>query len=70
MKELTSELLGLNAKIYYTATLVVKHGGGSILLWGCFSSTGTEKLVKLVRGCKGLETRAEVHLSKHPDVQY
>uniref|UniRef100_A0A3B1KHJ0 Tc1-like transposase DDE domain-containing protein n=1 Tax=Astyanax mexicanus TaxID=7994 RepID=A0A3B1KHJ0_ASTMX len=24
----------------------VKHGGGGIMLWGCFSSAGTEKLVK------------------------
>ena len=24
-----------------------KHGGGSIMLWGCFSSAGTEKLVRI-----------------------
>ena len=25
----------------------VKHGGGSIMLWGCFSAAGTEKLVQV-----------------------
>ena len=25
----------------------VKHGGGSIMLWGCFSSVGTGKLVRI-----------------------
>ena len=25
----------------------VKHGGGSIMRWGCFSSAGTGKLVKI-----------------------
>ena len=25
----------------------VKHGGGSIILWGCFSSAGTGKLVRI-----------------------
>ena len=26
---------------------IVKHGGGSIMLWGCLSSAGTEKLVRI-----------------------
>ena len=25
----------------------VKHGGGSIMLWGCFASTGTGELSKV-----------------------
>ena len=25
----------------------VKHGGGSIMLWGCFSVSGSEKLVRI-----------------------
>ena len=25
----------------------VKHGGGRIMLWGCFSSAGTGKLVRI-----------------------
>jgi hypothetical protein len=27
--------------------LTVKHGSGSIMLWGCFSSSGTGKLVRI-----------------------
>jgi hypothetical protein len=27
--------------------LTVKHGGGSIVLWGCFSMAGTGKLVRI-----------------------
>ncbi|KAL0203312.1 hypothetical protein M9458_001330, partial [Cirrhinus mrigala] len=26
---------------------IVKHGGGSIMLWGCFSAAGTRKLVRI-----------------------
>lgn len=52
------ELFGLNSKRYVwrkpnTAhhpkhTIpTVKHGGGSIMLWGCFSSAGTGQLVRI-----------------------
>ena len=45
------ELFGLNAKHHIwrepgTIT-TVKHGGGSIMLWGCFSAAGTGRLVKI-----------------------
>ena len=51
-------LYGLKAKHYVWrktntarhpkhAIPTVKHGGGSIMLWGCFSAVGTGKLVKV-----------------------
>ena len=45
------ELFALNAKRHVwrkpgTITMV-KHGGGSIMLWGCFSVAGTGKLVRI-----------------------
>ncbi len=52
------ELFGLNGKrhvwrkpgtIHHLANIMptVKHGGGSIMLWGCFSVPGTGKLVRI-----------------------
>ncbi|MCJ8736209.1 hypothetical protein PDJAM_G00256240 [Pangasius djambal] len=63
------ELFGLNAKRYVwrkpnTAhhpehTIpTVKHGGGSIMLWGCFSSAGIGKLVRVGGKMDGAKYRA------------
>ena len=45
------ELFGLNAKRHVwrkPATIpTMKHGGGSIMLWGCFSVAGTGRLVRI-----------------------
>jgi len=47
--EANIELFKLNAKHYghHLANTIptVKHGGGSIMLWGSFSAAGTGKLV-------------------------
>jgi hypothetical protein len=44
-------LFGLNAKRHIwrkPGTIpTVKHGGGNIMLWGCFSETGTGRLVRM-----------------------
>jgi hypothetical protein len=45
------ELFGLNAKRHIWkklgTILTLKHGGGSIGLWGCFSAAETRRLVSI-----------------------
>uniref|UniRef100_A0A8C4T630 Tc1-like transposase DDE domain-containing protein n=1 Tax=Erpetoichthys calabaricus TaxID=27687 RepID=A0A8C4T630_ERPCA len=45
------ELFGVNARRHVwrkPGTIpTVKHGGGSIMLWGCFSAAGTGRLVRI-----------------------
>ena len=49
--ETKMELFGLNAKHHVWSkpgTIpTVKHGGGSIMLWGCLSAAGTGRLVRI-----------------------
>ena len=55
------ELFGLNAKRHVwrkPGTIpTVKHGGGSIVLWGCFSAAGTGRLVRIEEKVYGAKYR-------------
>ena len=79
--EMKIELFGLNAKRYIwwkpsTAHLqsntmaTVKHGGGSIMLWGCFSAAGTGRQIQVngapwgepASDCKIPSTAAKIYV--------
>ena len=55
------KLFGLNAEHYVwrkPGTIpLVKHGGGSIMLWGCFSVEVTERLVRIEGKMNGAKYR-------------
>ena len=55
------ELFGLNAKRHIwrkPGTIpTVKHGGDSIMLWGCFSAAGTGRLVRIEGKINGAKYR-------------
>uniref|UniRef100_A0A4W5QNH0 Tc1-like transposase DDE domain-containing protein n=1 Tax=Hucho hucho TaxID=62062 RepID=A0A4W5QNH0_9TELE len=61
------ELFGLNSKRHVwrkPGTIpTMKHGGGSIMLWGCFSEAGIGRLVRIEGKMNGAKYREM--LNKH-----
>ena len=55
------ELFGLSAKCHIwrkPGTIpTVKHGGGSIMLWGCFSAAGTGRIIQIKGKMNGAKYR-------------
>ena len=55
------QLFGLNAKSHiwrkHGTIPMVKHGGGSIMLYGCFSAAGTGRLVRTEGKMNGAKYR-------------
>uniref|UniRef100_A0AAZ3PNI2 Transposase n=1 Tax=Oncorhynchus tshawytscha TaxID=74940 RepID=A0AAZ3PNI2_ONCTS len=55
------ELFGLNAKRHIwrkPGTIsTLKHGGGSVILWGCFSATWTGRLIWIKAKINGAKYR-------------
>ena len=55
------ELFGLNVKRHVwrkpDTIPTVRHGGGSIMLWGCFSVAGNSRLVRIEEEMNGAKYR-------------
>ena len=67
------ELFGLNAKRHIwrkPCTIpTVKHGGGRIMLWGCFSVAGTGRLVRIKAKMNGAKILDENLLQSTQDLR-